>query len=111
MSMHFGPWHPVVDSSQHAPDCSGVVQMRAEGILDYKLGRSAMVFYACSAPGETLRAYVDGPGAALIQQAQEQGACWIRFGESLDAARDLSRLLKRFAERFGTPPLGNTSQP
>ena len=56
--MHFGAWHPISNAGSAAPEGSGVLQARAEGVMDYETGRSAMVLYACSAPGETLRGFV-----------------------------------------------------
>ena len=54
--------------------------------MDYRVGRSAMVFYACTEPDETLRGFVAGRGA-----------------------RELDRLLKGFVERFGSLPISNAS--
>jgi len=61
--VHFGVWHPIGDAGIAAPEEGGVLQARAEGVMDYETGRSAMVFYACSRPGATLRGYVGGRGA------------------------------------------------
>ncbi len=91
-----------------APDASGVLQTRAEGIMDYRAGRSAMVMYACAGPGETLRSYVAGRGARELQRAVAAGARWIRFAETANASAELERLLKGFVERFGSLPIGNT---
>ncbi|MDB4980380.1 MAG: hypothetical protein JWM82_1132 [Myxococcales bacterium] len=92
-----------------APDASGVLQTRAEGIMDYRAGRSAMVMYAASAgPGETLRTFVSGRGAREIQRAVAAGARWIRFAETQEGPAELDRLLKSFVERFGSLPIGNT---
>jgi hypothetical protein len=106
--VHFGAWHPILEASAVAPDVSGVLQTRAEGIMDYRAGRSAMVMYACAGPGETLRGYVAGRGARDLQRAVAAGARWIRFAETADAATELDRLLKSFVERFGSLPIGNS---
>jgi hypothetical protein len=107
--VHFGAWHPILEASAVAPDASGVLQTRAEGIMDYRAGRSAMVMYAASAgPGETLRTFVSGRGAREIQRAVAAGARWIRFAETQEGPAELDRLLKSFVERFGSLPIGNT---
>ena len=76
--------------------------------MDYETGRSAMVFYACSPPGETLRGFVGGRGARQLRRAVAAGARWIRFAEVPDPSDELDRLLKGFVERFGSPPINNT---
>jgi hypothetical protein len=105
--VHFGAWHPISEASAAAPDASGVLQTRAEGAMDYRVGRSAMVMYACAAPDETLRRYVAGRGARDLQRAVAAGARWIRFAESANAPAELDRLLKNFTERFGSLPIAN----
>src|SRR4051794_41866029 len=72
--VHFGVWHPIGDAGIVAPEGSGVLQARAEGVMDYETGRSAMVFYACSPPGETLRGFVGGRGARQLRRAVAAGA-------------------------------------
>ena len=84
-----------------------MLQARAEGVMDYETGRSAMVFYACSAPGETLRGFVGGRGARQLRRAMASGARWIRFAEAPAPTDELDRLLKGFVERFGSPPINN----
>ncbi len=105
--MHFGPWHPISEASPSAPETSGVLQARAEKVIDYKSGISAMVFYACTQPGETLREFVNGRGNSQIQRAESVGACYIRYAEVAEPTRELDRLLERFSQRFGSPPIGN----
>jgi hypothetical protein len=107
--VHFGAWHPISEASTTAPEASGVLQTRAEGAMDYRAGRSAMVMYACAPAGETLRAFVSGRGARELQRAVAAGARWIRFAEAPDAAAELDRLLKSFHERFGSLPIANAS--
>jgi hypothetical protein len=106
--VHFGAWHPIAEASTAAPEISGVLQARAEGVMDYEMGRSAMVFYACSPPGETLRAFLSGRGARQLRRAMAAGARWIRFAEATDPSDELDRLIKGFIERFGSPPISNT---
>jgi hypothetical protein len=105
--VHFGAWHPISEASAAAPEASGVLQLRAEGVMDYRSGRSAMVMYACAGPQETLRHFVAGRGARDVQRAVAAGARWIRFAEAPDAAGELDRLLKTFVERFGSLPIAN----
>jgi hypothetical protein len=105
--VHFGAWHPISEASAAAPEACGVLQLRAEGVMDYRAGRSAMVMYACAGPQETLRHFVAGRGARDLQRAVAAGARWIRFAEAPDAAAELDRLLKTFVERFGSLPIAN----
>ena len=107
--VHFGAWHPITEASATAPEAAGVLQARAEGAMDYVAGRSAMVMYASSGPQETLRAYVSGGGARRLARAVSAGARWIRFAEAADPADELDRLLRLFVERFGSPPIGNST--
>ncbi len=105
--MHFGVWHPISEAAAAAPDAAGVLQTRAEGVMDYRAGRSAMVLYACSNPGETLRGFVSGRGARELDRAISAGARWIRFAPTPEPRRELDRLLEGFVERFGSPPISN----
>jgi hypothetical protein len=106
--VHFGAWHPIEEAGAAAPAAAGVLQTRAEGVMDYRVGRSAMVFYACSGGGgETLREYALGRGARDLGRAAAAGARWIRFAEAADPPAELDRLLKGFVERFGSLPIGN----
>jgi hypothetical protein len=105
--VHFGAWHPISEASTAAPEAAGVLQTRAEGVMDYRSGRSAMVLYACSDAGETLRGFVAGRGARQLDRAVSAGARWIRFAPTPDPRRELDRLLEGFIERFGSPPISN----
>ena len=105
--MHFGVWHPIAQASTAAPEAAGVLQTRAEGVMDYRWGRSAMVLYACSDPGETLRGFVAGRGARELDRAISAGARWIRFAPTPEPRAELDRLLEGFVERFGSPPISN----
>ena len=75
--------------------------------MDYRVGRSAMILYACTDPDETLRRLVEGRGARQIERAVSAGARWIRYAESPAPRAELDRLLKGFVERFGSPPINN----
>jgi hypothetical protein len=105
--VHFGAWHPISEATSAAPEACGVLQTRAEGVMDYRAGRSAMVLYACSGPDETLRRFVSGRGARELSRAVAAGARWIRFAEVPDPSGELERLLKSFVERFGSLPISN----
>jgi hypothetical protein len=105
--VHFGVWHPISQAGAAAPEVAGVLQTRAEGVMDYRSGRSSMVFYACTNAGETLRVFVAGRGAREIDRAISAGARWIRFAPTPNPRRELDRLLEGFVERFGSPPISN----
>jgi hypothetical protein len=105
--VHFGAWHPISEATATAPEAAGVLQARAEGAMDYRTGRSAMVMYACSGPDETLRGFVGGRGARDLGRAVNAGARWIRFAEAPNPKDELDRLLRLFVERFGSPPISN----
>jgi len=105
--VHFGVWHPISQAGTAAPDAAGVLQTRAEGVMDYRSGRSSMVFYACTDVGETLRVFVAGRGAREIDRAISAGARWIRFAPTPTPRIELDRLLEGFVERFGSPPISN----
>jgi len=107
--VHFGVWHPISQAGTAAPEAAGVLQTRAEGVMDYRSGRSAMVFYACSAADETLRGFVAGRGARDLDRAISAGARWIRFAPTPEPRRELDRLLEGFIERFGSPPISNSA--
>jgi len=106
--VHFGVWHPISEASTAAPDAAGVLQTRAEGVMDYRSGRSAMVLYACSEVGETLRVFVAGRGSRDLDRAISAGARWIRFAATPNPRPELDRLLEGFVERFGSPPISNS---
>ena len=106
--MHFGVWHPISEAGTAAPEAAGVLQTRAEGVMDYRSGRSAMVHYACSEADETLRVFVAGRGARELDRAISAGARWIRFAQTENPRVELDRLLEGFVERFGSPPISNS---
>jgi hypothetical protein len=108
--VHFGPWHRLADAVREAPGVPGIVQLRAEAIFAYGKGQSAMVYYACSAPEQTLRDFMIHGGSDLLHRAEQQGACFIRFGETARPEHDLMRLLTRFEERFGSRPIANAAE-
>lgn len=107
--MRFGAWHPIEDAAAAAPPAAGVLQARAERVIAYPAGRSAMILYTHS--GETgLRAFLGGAGAALLGRAAAAGARHVRFAETPEPAAACARLLARFVERFGAPPRANAER-
>jgi hypothetical protein len=107
--VHFGVWHPISQAGSAAPEAAGVLQTRAEGVMDYRSGRSAMVLYTCCAADETLRGFLAGRGARELDRAISAGARWIRFAPTPNPRSELDRLLEGFVERFGSPPISNVS--
>jgi hypothetical protein len=105
--VHFGVWHPISQAGTAAPEAAGVLQTRAEGVMDYRSGRSAMILYTCCDAGETLRGFVAGRGARELDRAISAGARWIRFAQTENPRGELDRLLEGFVERFGSPPISN----
>jgi hypothetical protein len=105
--VRFGVWHPIERAVALAPEGPGVLQTRADEVLTYPRGASAMVLYAHSASEGSLRQYLSGTGAADLGRATRAGARWIRFAETSEPEEDFERLLDHFVERFGAPPLGN----
>jgi hypothetical protein len=107
--MRFGEWHPIESAATSAPDGPGVLQIRADDLLQYPRGKSAMVLYAHSASEGSMRGYLGNTGAADLGLAARAGARWIRFAETSEPEDDFERLLDHFVERFGAPPVGNGS--
>jgi hypothetical protein len=105
--VRFGDWHPIENAAAEAPDEPGVLQLRADTLLEYPRGKSAMVLYAHSASEGSLRGYLGGTGAADLGRAALAGARWVRFAQTSEPEGAFERLLDHFVERFGAPPLGN----
>jgi hypothetical protein len=105
--MRFGAWIPIDSAVASAPEGPGVLQTRADDLLAYPHGRSAMVFYAHCPSDTSLRGFITGIGAIDLRRATEAGARWIRFAETSAPETDFERLLDHFVERFGAPPVGN----
>jgi hypothetical protein len=106
-AVKFGVWHPFAEASAAAPDGPGLLQARADALLPYPRGKSAMVLYAGTPAQDTLRHYVRDAGAPVLRRADACGARWVRFGETPSPERELARLLAHFQDRFGAPPAGN----
>ncbi len=105
--MRFGPWLPIERAPAEAPAQPGVLQARADSLLELPRGKSAMVFYAASADDEPLADFVQGGGRAPLAGAAQLGARWIRFAATARPQDVLARLLRQFEERFGAPPRAN----
>jgi hypothetical protein len=75
MGVTFWPWYPLVRTVAEAPGRLGVLQVRAEALLSFPRGKSAMVLYTATAVDEPLVAFVAGRSATL---------CWrlVRFAEA-----------------------------
>jgi hypothetical protein len=84
-----------------------VFQTRADDVLAYPQGQSAMVLYAHCPSDGSLRGFISGIGATDLARATEAGAKWIRYAETSEPETDFERLLDHFVERFGAPPVAN----
>ncbi|HZS38422.1 MAG TPA: hypothetical protein VFF06_16420 [Polyangia bacterium] len=100
--MSFGRWEPLDDAE--APAGPGVLQARrAEGLIDYPTGKSAMIHYG--ADDVALSAALERLRAAL--SPADRAATLVRFApaDGREAPSEtLERLLRQFAARFGAPP-------
>jgi hypothetical protein len=109
--VRFGPWLPIEQAAGLAPEEPGVLQARGDALLELPRGKSAMVLYAASTAGQSLRAFVGGPGAPLLAAAASLGARWVRFAGASAPEAQLARLLRLFEERFGAPPRAHAPTP
>ena len=106
--MGFSAWFPLTEEgvAQHAPLGAAAVQVRrAEGLVTYPQGKSAMVYYffasqnAADALREIFADEIEAPGQ------RGQGPLRYRVWDE-DAARPaLEELFMAFEERFGAPPI------
>jgi hypothetical protein len=103
----FSDWVPLTrhDVRAQAPDAPAAVQVRrAEGLVRYPQGKSAMVFYffAERSAREALERLfldeLDAPGA------RGEGPLLFRVLTSEGARETLERLFDDFAARFGRAP-------
>ena len=99
--MRFGPWYPLADARDHAPQAEGVWQLRlASGLVDYPRGKSAMVHYAHATD---VRA-----DATAWAAAHGRDGLVCRHLIEIDGATDLMafyvKLAGDFLRRFGAPP-------
>ena len=105
---HFSGWHPLNESALDevlAPG-AGAIQIRvAEGLVEYPLGKSAMVyfFFAANDARSAMRTLFDDelkrPGCRGL------GALWFRYLQGPGAQERLEDRWAEFVARFGTPPI------
>lgn len=103
--MSFGRWEPL--DRARAPSGPGLYQARrAQGLLDYPKGKSAMIQYG--ADDSDLSMALNRFRASI--PIEEQAQIWIRFAAA-DGARLPSEMsaqsLRQFEERFGAVPVLN----
>ena len=106
----FSSWYPLTDSGvrEHAPDSAAAVQIRrADGLVSYADGQSAMVcyVYASTSVRESLRKRfadeIEAPGA------RGQGPLQFRTYGGDDAGDYLRERLYAFDQNFDELPLFN----
>lgn len=99
--MQFGPWYPLRDAGDRAPQGENILQLRVRsGLLDYPRGKSAMVLYQHAA---------DARGAARALAATHADRDLLcRHLIEIDSATDLAafyaKLTEEFVRRFGALP-------
>ncbi len=102
--MRFGPWFPLARAVDLAPDGPGVLEIRAESLLPYPRGKSAMVLYDRSFEHESLRLFCAQRGSQVLKEAQDLGGTRIRFATTATPDVCGLRRLRDFVDRFGAPP-------
>src|SRR5712692_5822401 len=100
MGVRFGSWYPLERAVAEAPERPGVLQVRAEDLLSFPHGKSAMLLYTATAADEPLAAFVAGRGAPLLARAAAYGGRLVRFAEAALPEAELERLLRQFTLRF-----------
>ena len=93
------------------PEQPGVLQVRAPELLAYPRGKSAMVLYAATPAGTTLRAFVATGAGGRLERARAAGGALVRFATAADPGLALELLVRRFVERFGAPPVADAPAP
>lgn len=99
--MRFGPWYPLGEAIDHAPAEKGVLQVRrAEGLIDYPTGKSAMVHYEHTSD---VRAAAEAWAEA---HREDDLLCrhLIEVPPATDLAEFCAKLREEFVRRFGAPP-------
>ena len=100
--VRFCPWYPLADAAAHAPAAEGVLQLRrAEGLLDYPRGKSAMVHYEYAA---NVRAVATALAERHSNEALLCRHLEIDPGEAVDLIAFHAKVLEEFLRRFGCPP-------
>lgn len=105
----FSSWYELTEDGleANAPEGKAAVQVRrADGLVDYPSGKSAMVWYGL----------VDDVAGVLREQfadeLQEPGACGygaleFRYYTGDESRQWIEKVSKRFVQRFGSPPVLN----
>jgi hypothetical protein len=104
----FKEWYALTAElvDEHAPSGPAAVQLRrAEGLVRYPTGKSAMVFYFYAS--DDARAALSRLFADEIAEpgVRGQGNLWFRFMEHPGAAHYLNELFGEFVYRFGRAPI------
>ncbi|MCE9575574.1 MAG: hypothetical protein K8W52_20655 [Deltaproteobacteria bacterium] len=100
--MQFGRWYPLDDGAAHAPPGRGVFQVRAEALLAYPTGKTAMVHYQLAGDVQAeVRAFAAAhPGRGwLCRHTIEMSAT-----DADDIEAFYLRLVRDFRARFGCEP-------
>lgn len=105
----FSSWYPLTDDGieTHAPEGAAALQVkRADGLVDYSSGKSAMVCYfyadeAARALRERFDDEIDEPGT------RGEGELVFRYLQDDEAKDTLADLLYKFVKKFGEPPRFN----
>jgi hypothetical protein len=105
--VHFGVWHPISEASAAAPEAAGVLQTRAEGVMDYRSDGAPWCFTPVRRPVRRCAASWLAAAPGTSSGPFHAGARWIRFAATTTPKLDLERLLEGFVERFGSPPISN----
>lgn len=105
---HFSSWYPLTEEGvdEQAPEGPAALQIkRADGLVDYPSGKSAMLcyFHAGDSAAEALRKRFDdeieSPGVRGF------GELRFRYIEGGEAAKEtLADVLFKFVKNFGEPP-------
>lgn len=105
----FLEWFPLSASGlEHAPEGAAAVQLRrADGLVRYPKGKSAMVYYFYA--GENARDAIKKLFADEIEKsgARDEGELWFRYLQHPLAREHLENLYGEFEKRFGAAPIFN----
>ncbi len=100
--MQFCPWYPLAEAARHAPIGEGVLQVRlAVGLIDYPLGKSAMVHYEHAADTHAAAAAL---AARLVGRNLLCRHLEIAANGPVDCGAIHGKVLGDFVRRFGTAP-------
>ena len=112
--MRFGPWYALHEATAHAPAEAGTFQLRrAEGLVDYPRGRSAMLRYGAAA--DVCARLTDIAAAYTARLGDDELVVWARHltevadPGAFDHVAYVGELLGEFVRRFGAPPADQPS--